>query len=55
MTRTDHIMNWREHLNPAETARLDSINMERAELHAERRRIYDRCRKRAKREERLGK
>ena len=39
-------MNWRDHLTPAEIARLDELARERDENKAEYRRIYDRCRKR---------
>ena len=42
---------WREHLNEAETLRLFAISREQSWLSKERRRIYDRCRKRMKRKE----
>ena len=44
-------MSWQSHLKPEERARLAEITTERIALTALHRRIYDRCRKRAKRAE----
>lgn len=39
---------WRNHLKPDEAARLDELKAQIKVVHAEQRRIYDRCRKRGK-------
>ena len=41
---------WRTHLTPEEAKRLDEIEAERLALSRERRRIFDRARKRADRQ-----
>lgn len=40
---------WREKLTPAEAERLDEIEIAKAELRKEARKIFDRARKRAER------
>ena len=40
---------WREHVTREESARLEEIDRLRDELTAERRKIWDRCRKRMER------
>jgi hypothetical protein len=41
-------MNWRDHLKPDEAERLNELKQQIKDIHAEQRRIYDRCRKRSK-------
>lgn len=40
-------MNWRDYLKPAEHVELDAINTTYRQALAAKRRVYDRCRKRA--------
>lgn len=40
---------WREHLTPEEAARLDELDAQAKAASIERRKIFDRARKRAKR------
>lgn len=43
-------MSWRDYLKPEEIERLSQLREQITEAHAEQRRIYDRCRKRLKKE-----
>lgn len=45
---------WRNHLTGTEAERLEQIDRLRDELTAERRRIWDRCRKRMQKETEHG-
>jgi hypothetical protein len=40
-------MTWRDYLRADEVERLDELRNQISAIHAEQRRIYDRCRKRA--------
>lgn len=44
-------MNWKDYMTQAEIARVAELDSERRARLAEYRRIYDRCRKRMKREQ----
>jgi hypothetical protein len=48
------LTDWREHLTPDEAARLAELDAQAKAASKERRRIFDRARKRAKRVEQQG-
>ncbi len=47
-------MNWRDHANPVEQARLAELEAVTPALKAEYTRIYDRCRHRARKADKLA-
>jgi hypothetical protein len=44
----DAVASWRDYLKPDEAERLAELKEQIKQIHAEQRRIYDRCRKRSK-------